>query len=108
MVHCNQRMAALRAGTLLKRSPAPTFCGVGGSHPEPMEVSKKMTTADHLPQSASLGDRLLRLLVRIGEASGPGQRARYADRLFAMSDAELADRGLARDGIIRHAFRGYF
>lgn len=66
-----------------------------------------MTTVDHLPQPLGLGDRLLRLLVRIGEASGPGQRARYANRLFEMSDADLAQRGLTRDGVIRHAFRGY-
>ena len=67
-----------------------------------------MTIADHLPKFTGFGDRLLGLLVRIGEASGPAERARYADRLFAMSDAELAKRGLTRDGIIRHAFRGYF
>lgn len=65
-----------------------------------------MTIADHLPRP--IGGRLLRLLVRIGETSVPAERARYAERLFAMSDAELAGRGLSRKGIIRHAFRGHF
>lgn len=34
--------------------------------------------------------------------------AREAERLSAMSDAELARRGLRRDQIIRHAFGPYF
>lgn len=32
---------------------------------------------------------------------------REAERLFSMSDAELARRGLTRDRVIQHAFAGY-
>jgi hypothetical protein len=38
---------------------------------------------------------------------GPAQCAREAERLFALSDAELARLGLTRDRVIHHAFARY-
>ena len=35
------------------------------------------------------------------------RRAREAERLFQLSDIELARRGLTRDRIIQHAFAGW-
>jgi hypothetical protein len=43
----------------------------------------------------------------IGDASHVARCANEAERLFEMSDAELARRGLKRDQIIQHAFRSY-
>ena len=43
----------------------------------------------------------------IVDASHAARCANEAERLFRMSDAELARRGLKRDQIIRHAFRSY-
>lgn len=41
------------------------------------------------------------------ENSGPMRCSREADRLFRLSDAELARLGLTRDRIIPHAFARY-
>jgi hypothetical protein len=43
----------------------------------------------------------------LAEYSQAAQCAREAQRLFAMSDGELAKRGLTRDRIIQHAFGPY-
>jgi len=40
-------------------------------------------------------------LVAIGEAN---DRSRKVQTLMALSDAELAERGLTRDNIVRHVF----
>lgn len=53
---------------------------------------------------ARLGDRLARLAVRLVENSELNRRAEVAQRLSALSDAELARRGLRREDILRHAF----
>lgn len=50
---------------------------------------------------ASLG----RLMTRITNLSAAARAARYAGQLAQLSDDELADRGLTRDGIVAHAFR---
>ncbi len=57
---------------------------------------------------ASLGESLLALIEAVGSASHAGRCAREAERLFALSDAELARRGLTRDRVIPHAFGPYF
>lgn len=43
----------------------------------------------------------------LADASHGARCAREAERLFALSDAELAKRGLRRDQVITHAFRSY-
>lgn len=55
----------------------------------------------------AIGDRLLRILVAIGERSGPARAARKAERLFALSEAELATLGLRREDVVEHAFKHY-
>ena len=40
-------------------------------------------------------------------ASRAAQCAREAERLFGLSDAELARQGLRRDQIVQHAFKTY-
>lgn len=73
-----------------------------------------MTTAINtstIHNSRPFGSRFLEGVVgfftAIAEASGPAQCAREAERLFAMSDAELAKRGLTRDTVVQHAFKSY-
>lgn len=44
------------------------------------------------------------VLCKTGHAA---QCAREAERLLALSDQELAKRGLQRDEVIRHAFASY-
>ena len=51
------------------------------------------------------GQGLGAMLETIGRASQGARCAEYAQRLQAMSDAELAARGIRREDIIRHAFR---
>ncbi len=46
--------------------------------------------------------------IRMGERSRLGACARKAGNLFALSDADLAARGLTRDKIIPHVFGGYY
>jgi hypothetical protein len=54
---------------------------------------------------ATLRDRLGRVFDAVLEAS-PGMRClREAERLSALPDSELARLGIARDDIVRHAFR---
>ncbi len=47
-------------------------------------------------------DRIINFLVSIAESNG---RMRAVERLNAMSDQELAARGLKREDIVRHVFR---
>lgn len=56
---------------------------------------------------AGAGTALSRLFDTLAGASAAARCAREAERLFALSDAELARRGLTRDQIIHHAFRRY-
>lgn len=55
----------------------------------------------------SLGAAVARLAHALAENSTAMHCKREADRLSAMSDAELAGLGLTRDRIIAHAFRRY-
>lgn len=43
----------------------------------------------------------------IADSSGAARSAREAERLFRLSDAELARMGLTRDRVIHHAFARY-
>jgi hypothetical protein len=51
----------------------------------------------------SIGDALSAM----GEKSEMARRARVAKRLYAMSDQELAEIGLGRGEVLRHAFGPY-
>ncbi len=59
----------------------------------------------------SVREALVAAAARLGHALADNSEAmrckREADRLFAMSDAELAGLGLTRDRVITHAFRRY-
>jgi hypothetical protein len=56
---------------------------------------------------AGLRARLASLLEVLAEASQGMRCAREYERLSQLSDEELARRGLKRDGLVQHAFRGY-
>jgi len=56
---------------------------------------------------AGVGTAITAIGETIANASQAARCAREAERLFALSDLELARRGLARDQIIQHAFRRY-
>lgn len=70
-----------------------------------------MTTHAIAYPARSVGQRIVAFLAAAGAVmadSTHGARcAREAERLFGLSDAELAKRGLTRDGIVAHAFRRY-
>jgi hypothetical protein len=57
---------------------------------------------------AVIGDKLAGAYMAIAETSSAARCAQEAERLFALSDEELARRGLTRDRVIQHAFRRYF
>lgn len=59
------------------------------------------------PLLSGLWARLVTIAEVLAEASHGMRCAREAERLSQLSDAELAKRGITRDGIIQHAFRGY-
>ena len=54
---------------------------------------------------ADMIDGFLNTLARVAESS---HRMREIERLQAMSDEELAERGLKRDGIAHHVFRDVY
>jgi hypothetical protein len=54
-----------------------------------------------------LGARFLAVVKAMANASHGMKCASEAERLFSLSDTELARRGITREGIIRFAFRGY-
>ncbi len=59
------------------------------------------------PVLARLGATALRFMTAFASASHAARCAREAERLFALSDAELARRGMTRDQIIHRAFGPY-
>ena len=62
----------------------------------------------HVPTSnpiATFFNAIMDSLISISETS---QRMREVERLQAMSDTELAKRGLRREDIARHVFRDLF
>lgn len=56
---------------------------------------------------APIADGVRRLGSVLAETSDLMRCKREAERLFAMSDADLAKRGLTRDRVINHAFARY-
>lgn len=64
------------------------------------------TAASHSPSNplSAIGTRLVRFLDRIAQNSDAMACSRKAQRLMALTDAELAARGLTRDRIVEHAF----
>ena len=69
-------------------------------------TTETLTTA---PRSlfAGLADALVACYVRLASRSPAGRCAAEAERLFALTDQELAQLGLTRDRVIQHAFRQY-
>ena len=70
-----------------------------------------MSATDFHAQTASQGSRggfVTRILTAIGNGfvsiAESNHRVRRVNRLSAMSDAELAARGLKREDIVRHVF----
>ena len=55
----------------------------------------------------ALGEALRTALTFIGRNSPGARCAQEADRLFALTDAELAEMNLTRDRVVQHAFRRY-
>jgi hypothetical protein len=53
-----------------------------------------------------LGERFIQWLGRVGERSGMARRAETFARLNALSDDELAARGLYREELLVHCFGG--
>lgn len=53
---------------------------------------------------AGIGSALASAIVFLGDNSRGARAAREAERLYAMSDAELAEIGLHRDQILYRAF----
>ena len=62
-----------------------------------------------LPRSflGALAHRLVDACVALAHRSPAARCAQEAERLFALSDAELAQRGLTRGRVIQHAFRQF-
>jgi hypothetical protein len=56
---------------------------------------------------SGIGASVLDAFVALGRRSPAARCAEEAERLFALSDAELARKGLTRDRVIHHAFRHY-
>jgi hypothetical protein len=56
---------------------------------------------------AGLGDALANAYVKLCQSSPAARCAEEAERLFALSDEDLAKLGLTRDRVIYHAFRRY-
>ncbi len=54
---------------------------------------------------ASIGNAIVRSMTAIAEADS---RVRRVQQLQAMSDAELAERGISRDEIVHHVFRSTY
>jgi hypothetical protein len=65
--------------------------------------------APALPRSvlSRIGDAVRAFCDILADSSTGMACAREADRLFALSDEELARLGLTRDRVINHAFRRY-
>ncbi|MCR8723965.1 hypothetical protein [Frigidibacter sp. ROC022] len=75
-----------------------------------------MALSTSLPTTAKVGDRLRRNLDAFFAGIGQGfnaylesrSRMPQIERLNAMSDAELAELGIAREDIARYVFRDLF
>lgn len=56
----------------------------------------------------SWGAWFLKTLESISNASRHGRAAQRASKLYALSDEQLAKRGLTREGIAPHVFGNYY
>jgi len=56
---------------------------------------------------ATIGVAIGDFFLRIAHRSPAARCAQEAERLFALSDADLARLGLTRDRVIQHAFKSY-
>lgn len=68
-----------------------------------------MTVHDTIPVRgtgplAHIGSALARFFIHVSENSANARAAREAQRLFGLSDAELAKEGVARNQILHRAF----
>lgn len=63
------------------------------------------TTAPAINPIAGVFNRILDALISVSETN---HRVREVERLQAMSDDQLAKRGLRREDIARHVFRDLF
>lgn len=54
------------------------------------------------------GDRLLYVFIKLGENSHAAHKAREFQALSSLSDEQLAERGLTRDGLAIHVFGPFY
>ena len=54
------------------------------------------------------GEQFLKVMVVIGENSQGARKARAFQALSGLSDEELAERGLTRDGLVNHVFGPFY
>lgn len=66
-----------------------------------------MTRTATSSRLAGVADAFVGAYVRMCRRSPAARCAAEAERLFALSDGELASLGLTRDRVIHHAFRQY-
>ena len=70
-------------------------------------MTAHVTRAPERSLFRSIGAAVTRFGNVLAESSGAMRCSREAERLFELSDDELAKLGLTRDRIIQHAFRRY-
>jgi hypothetical protein len=67
-------------------------------------MTMQTATPDITGRFAGSGAAFIRAMQRLSSRSRIARCAAEAERLFALSDAELARRGLTRDRVLTHAF----
>jgi hypothetical protein len=70
-------------------------------------MTTQTTTGASRSILARISDALTAIADTLAETGDLARCRREAERLFALSDEELARRGLSRDRVINHAFRRY-
>ncbi len=76
------------------------------NQPLPVNATNVVDQAGAYVRSA--GARILNAFVAIGENSSGARKARAYATLNALSDAELAERGLNRDTLASHVFGPFY
>jgi hypothetical protein len=104
-------MAAMQPWALSTGPMRPILEAKGGNHPanpRRFPMTSQTLTPDASfpvrPLSAGPGAAFVRAMRRLSGGSQAARCAAEAERLFALSDAELARRGLSRDRVLSHAF----
>lgn len=69
------------------------------------DISANQVAASTRNPLVAFGEAILNTLVRIGEQNA---RVKEVERLSALSDAQLAQRGLRREDIVQHVFRDMY